>query len=623
MPSTFFGLDIGKSGLFTAQSGLNTTSHNISNVETKGFTRQVVDQQAGSALRANGRHGMIGTGVDIMGIRQTRNEYYDEKYRNNNSIYGGYQTKADYMSQIEGYLNEIQLQGFTTNFDKLYDTLQELEKDPSNLTVRTQVTNMASSFCEYFNSLSTNLTATQVDCNFEIKNQINQVNSIAAEIAQLTKQINSVEIGGSHANDLRDQRNLLIDRLSEMINVTVDETKRGEAGLTDYVVKIDGQTLVDTFEVHRLDVVPRENKQNQTDADGLYDVVWDNGQQFNPYAYTQSGSIKSLFEVRDGNNADNLQGKVTAYTGLTSLTMTEMSVTDETKLNIPESGEIVVGTVKYEYESFEVSIDPVTKEYSCEFFLKEPVRIYAEGEPSEVGTTVNYKGVPYYMAQMNEFLRTYARKFNEIHKSNSDLNGEHGQDFFVAVNKVTDAEYSFGIFGEGTASEYDPYAFNSETGSFENTTGAKVYSSYYKMTAENVSVNRAISMDPRKFAAGYDPNATTPDAVITNGVGNYKGAERLLQLKKDTTMFRQGKPAAFLQTLVAEVGIDTKSAANFADSQKDLVNAVDNQRLSVGGVDTEEEAMNLMRYQQAYNLSAKVISVMNQIYDKLINYMGV
>ena len=88
-------------------------------------------------------------------------------------------------------------------------------------------------------------------------------------------------------------------------------------------------------------------------------------------------------------------------------------------------------------------------------------------------------------------------------------------------------------------------------------------------------------------------------------------------------MFRQGKPAAFLQTLVAEVGIDTKAALNFAESQNNLVSSINNQRLSVGGVDTEEEAMNLMRFQQAYNLSAQVISIMNQIYDKLINFMGV
>ena len=81
MANTFFGLDIGKSGLFIAQGGLNTTAHNIANIETEGFTRQVIEQRAGSALRANGRHGMISTGVDVDSITQTRSKYFDEKFR--------------------------------------------------------------------------------------------------------------------------------------------------------------------------------------------------------------------------------------------------------------------------------------------------------------------------------------------------------------------------------------------------------------------------------------------------------------------------------------------------------------------------------------------------------------
>ena len=614
MPNTFFGLDIGRSGLFTAQGGLNTTAHNIANVETEGYTRQTLKLKAGNALRANGRHGMIGTGVDVVELTQTRSDYYDEKYRNNNSIYGGYSTKANYMSQIQSYLNEIQLEGFTTTFDKMHDTIQELEKDPANLTVRTQVTNVAQSFCEYFNSLFTNLQAVQEDCNFEIKNQIDRVNAIAAEIASLTKQINAVEIGGSHANDLRDVRNVMIDELSSIINVTVEETPNGPVGLKDYVVKIDGQTLVDTYETHELKVVPREYRKNQTDADGMYDVVWDNGQQFNPYAYTQSGSLKALFEVRDGNNADNLKGTVTAYAGMYSVTMKNPTVNEEAKLNIPETGEITIGTVKYEYESFEVSIDKDTGDYTYEFHLKEPVRAYADEEVSSVGLTVDYKGVPYYMAQMNEFLRTYAKKFNEIHKSGVDLNGSAGQDFFTAANKVTGREYKFGVYGEDGGAGYDPYSFNSQTGEFAVEDVSTVYSSYYHITAENICVNDMIQHDPRMFAAASD---------IVNGIGNYDKAEELMELKRDTTMFKQGKPAAFLQTLVAEVGIDTKAAINFEKSQNNLVNSIDNQRLSVAGVDSEEEAMNLMRYQQAYNLSAQVISIMNQIYDKLINYMGV
>ena len=87
-------------------------------------------------------------------------------------------------------------------------------------------------------------------------------------------------------------------------------------------------------------------------------------------------------------------------------------------------------------------------------------------------------------------------------------------------------------------------------------------------------------------------------------------------------MFKQGAPAAFLQTMVAEIGIDASKSTQFSKNQENICASIQNQRLSVSGVDSEEEAMNLIRYQNAYNLSAKAVSVMNQIYDKLINYMG-
>ena len=86
-------------------------------------------------------------------------------------------------------------------------------------------------------------------------------------------------------------------------------------------------------------------------------------------------------------------------------------------------------------------------------------------------------------------------------------------------------------------------------------------------------------------------------------------------------MFKQGDPAAFLETLVGEVGVDTKAANDFSKSQENIVKSVSSQRLSVAGVDNDEEAMALARYQEAYSLSAKVISVMNEIFDVLINQM--
>ena len=165
--------------------------------------------------------------------------------------------------------------------NSFFDSIQEMSKKPADLTTRTQVTNFAQSMCEYFNSLSVSMKAVQEECNFEIKNQADHINSLAQQIATLTKQINTLEVNGGTANDLRDSRNLLIDELSQICNVSVTENIVGaDVGVTSYVVRIDSQLLVDTCDYNQLIAVPQKHLTNQTDADGLYTLKWSNGQDF-------------------------------------------------------------------------------------------------------------------------------------------------------------------------------------------------------------------------------------------------------------------------------------------------------------------------------------------------------
>ena len=105
MASTFFGLNIGTSGLYTYQAALNTTAHNVSNVETLGYTRQVLNQTAGNPISVGSSYGMVGTGVTATTITQVRNNYYDTKYRSNSAIYGNYYVKEQYMKEMETYFN--------------------------------------------------------------------------------------------------------------------------------------------------------------------------------------------------------------------------------------------------------------------------------------------------------------------------------------------------------------------------------------------------------------------------------------------------------------------------------------------------------------------------------------
>ena len=596
MPSTFFGLNIGTTGLYTYQAALNTTAHNITNAQTEGYTRQILSQKAGVAIKVNSTYGMAGTGVNVTGITQARDEYYDLKYRKNNTIYGSYSAKEYFMTEIENYFNEVTLEGFTTTFNNLFNSMQGLSTSSADLTKRTEVTNYAKSLTEYFNSLSTNLQSSQEECNFEVKNQVDRINSIGEQIAQVTKQINILESSGGTANDLRDQRQLLLDDLSEIVNISYSENVVGDdVGVTSFTVKINGETFVKTDTVNTLQVVPRTEKVNQNDIDGLYDIEWSNGNSFNTQSLTLGGYLKSLIEVRDGNNNENLKGTAEAYTDADGnadnkkVVITDSNINAIEKLNIPSEGILTIGNKEYKYTGF--TIDDSSEPYKYTFDLEENLSADSVGKSASIGESINYKGIPYYQSQLNELIRTFSKKFNDLHKSGEDLNGDSGLDFF-------------------NNSDFDP---NPETGESYKFDSA---SDYYNLTAANFTITDEIYNDPSKFV-------TTSDGEIVNGVENNDILDALLDLKDDISMFKQGTPASFFQTLIGEIGIDTDKASDFAQSQSDILAMIKNQRLSVSGVDEDEEAMALVKFQNAYNLSAKVIQVMNEIYDKLINGTGV
>jgi len=133
MPSQFFGLNIAYTGLQAANAALNVTGNNISNVETKGYSRQEAVQTAANALRTNTTYGMAGAGVDTTSIDQVRESYYDLKYWQNNASLGIYEIKQQYYRQIEDYFTDTDdVMGFNAIFSDMFDSLDEVYKRRSS-----------------------------------------------------------------------------------------------------------------------------------------------------------------------------------------------------------------------------------------------------------------------------------------------------------------------------------------------------------------------------------------------------------------------------------------------------------------------------------------------------------
>ena len=637
MPSQFFGLNIAYTGLLASNAALNTTSNNIANVQTNGYSRQRVNQQAASALRVFATYGCAGAGVETLSIERIRDGFYDTKYWNNNARVGEYGMKEYYMRQLETYFDDNgKNAGFKTIFDQLMTTgMEELLKDPNNATAKSQFVGYAGALAEYFNGLAGNLEKVQKDVNAEIKVKVDEINSLAGEIATLNKQINTIELTGVIANELRDRRDLLIDQLSQIVSVDITETPIKDpynpdrvTGANRYVVKIaGGMTLVDGNDYNGLECVARESyeKVNQTDIDGLYDIYWTDGQKFNLYNGAMGGALQGLIQMRDGNNGEYFNGEITKVSeegghDTVTIQVGKAYLQDLNKCNLSNSGGIInLGNQEFYYDSWRCEIsyddngDPV---YSYTFVLsdseKNDMRITNDriGKVASIGSNIAYQGIPYYMKQMNEWVHTFAQKFNDILTAGYDSNGEKGAMMFTGNHKTDGEQYDL-----PGSSRYDQFSYEDylKNGSF---TINMEDDSYYWITAMNFSVFAAMENDPSRLANRYD---------LADGVEQSDLLKDLQDLatNKEKMTFRGSSASEFLQCILSDVALNASRANMFSQSFQEIANTIDNQRISISGVDEDEEAVNLVKYQNGYNLASKMIQTLTEIYDRLILQTGV
>ncbi len=604
MGSTFLGLTIGYSGLSAYQAALNTTGNNISNVKTEGYSRQETIRSAAEALRSYTKYGMVGTGVNVTDIKQARSFYYDVKYWNNSASLGEFEMKNYYMKQIQTYYYyDEETNGVSHMLSKVSTSMEDLLDNSTDLSTRDSFISCGEGLADQLNEFAIALERLQKECNDQIKIKVDEVNNIARQIATLNKQINTVELAGVTANELRDQRALLVDQLSAIAQVEVEEgpvpsnmqDAHGDpvmTGATSYRVTIGGQTLVSDFKYEQLAVVPRTEKLNQSDADGLYDVVWENGTNFNMCNNNLGGELQGLIQMRDGNNAENLKGTIkSADAGTDTVVLSDSSITDISLMTLPEKGKITLDFHEFAYDSF--SYDAATGEYTFHLTenLTDEEAARVSGGQGVVGNTVDYMGIPYYMSQLNEFCRSYAKAFNDIHQKGVDLNGNQGGVFFTGKDEVSGEEFNFGD-GDTVGSTTD---------------------TYYCITAKNFQVAKAISKDPALMATASE---------IVNGEARTDILEQLKDMQGKPTI-SQFTPTEFFETLLSDIAISTKDSKDMTENYESLGSVIANQRLSVSGVDEDEEGINMIKFQEAYNLNSKMISIMNECYDKLINETGV
>ena len=214
------------------------------------------------------------------------------------------------------------------------------------------------------------------------------------------------------------------------------------------------------------------------------------------------------------------------------------------------------------------------------------------------------------MAQLNEFVRTFAQEFNRVQNGGYDLNDNPGVDFFNATVKATGDNYIFRESVDGKDASFTSEAKKNADGTY---TG-----SYYYMTALNFSITKEVADDPGLLACKAKAN---PDDNVGNDNGD--NLQKLTEIKDNSKMFVHGAPDSFIQSLTALLGVDAKKADTMEKSQSNLLYAIDTNRKSVSGVDEDEEGSDMIVFQNMLFNQYKMLNVLNEVLDKLINETGV
>lgn len=491
MVSTFHGLELGKRGLFAQQTALSTTGQNIANANTTGYTRQRAEMQAGSALSvigANGNNLQLGTGVEVNKIVRLREDYLDVQIRGENKNSGYWEAKSDTLSKMEEILNEPTDSGLANTLDQFWSSWQELAKNPDSASARAVVQQRGVAVAETFNHLANSFDQLQSDIQNVIQVKTNEVNSLARQIGSLNDQISRLVPNNYQPNDLYDQRDVLIDQLSKLVDVKVTN---GTSGMVDVSIG-DGNVLVSGKTTHSLSV----------------------------------DTTRAPAEIK-----------------------------------LDNTNTISIGTGEFfgRIESFDQLIPEV-------------------------------------MGKINALAQTFADSVNDIHRQGYHLVNNAGT---VETTTAGGVDFFTGITNNSNSKPND--------------------------AAKNLKVNQAILNSSDLIAAAQEE---TPGKSST---GNGKNAQAIADLKFNQTLtFNSGITSSettstmddFYRSIIGQVGIDSQEAQRMKDNTDVIIQQVENRRQSVSGVSIDEEMANMIKFQQAYNASARMVTVVDQCLDKVINGMG-
>ena len=558
MSSNIFGvLNTAKVGLLTQQLAIEVTGHNIANVQTEGFSRQVVVLDANTPRIT--AQGQLGTGVRVLGIQRIHDQFLLAQIVSGGSPLGNFRVREDVCEQLEILFNEGQGRSLNNELSSFFASLQDLATNPGALPERAEMIAKAESLVSLFNHLGDELFQFQRNVDNIIADEIPQINVMLQEIAKLNKGVFENEPGNFLANDLRDKRDMFIKEISEKLDITMVRESDGQVSLT----LRNGLPLVLRETVFAL------STQSNGDNLGFRDVMLDNGSGVltNVTSQIQGGEIRGYLDMRDVEMASILD-----------------------KINRLAAG-----------------------------FTQEFNRVHQQGFGLDGSTGVNF----FKPLDPTIFINTANTGTATVAMTNASPTSSSidqyeitftGSNTFILDNLTTGA--SSGTFSFTSGSTFNIAGGLAVTISSGAAVGDRFRFSISNSAAAKMAVSSEVMADSRKIAAGLGRTGDGNNALAL--------ADLQESLVFDSTSLVPGGSGAFTfdefyNAVVSTVGLQSFTAQAGARQQDGVLLQLRNRRDSISGVSIDEEMINLIKFQEAFNASARIINVVQEMFDTLID----
>ena len=619
--SLFGSLTVGTSGLKVSQYGMNVVAHNLANVDTEGYVRQQTVLETATVQNIGGNSVstfQVGLGVNPEAVRQVRDFFLDKAYRTEVGREAYYEAQAAAVDEIEELFGEIQGVAFRDSLSDLWVSMQELSKEPDSRVTQATFIESGVSFLERANEIYNQLKTYQHDLNTKIKDQINRINEIGSGIKELNIKISRLEADGrENANDLRDERNNLLDELSGIVKTDYRELENGMVVVSvedtqfvteDNYFKMGSMTVAEYRAAHGIN-------EPLDEASDILIAVWPHMGDKDVYDFSQLPSSTANTDIGGLKGAIQARGdRIGKYTDIPvepQMPKREDFATD---------AEFTVAMADYNKAKDEYALD---------------TNIYNYGNKDKHFEGTEASIIMRTQAQFDQLIHGIITMINDALCPNIELDANTSYTLadgstltLQKGTKILDPDAPIGLdknstvgtefFSRKTVDRYQEYTLSDNS-------VLRVYNeedlddNYTLYTLGEVEVNLDLLSDKSRLPI-LSPNGTGDfDIKMVEGLID-KWQEPFATLSPNT--LTRNDVMSYYTQFTGAIATKGDEYKTLADNQNAMVGSIQEKRIGVHGVSSDEELTYLIKFQHAYNASARYINVIDEMLEHVIERLG-